>query len=310
LETADGEQVEEGSLRCGKCRTEHAIIDSIPRFVPFDNDASSFGFQWTAFARVQTDASQMPYNHERFFATTDWPKDLRGELILEAGCGAGRFSGVALQTGAELYSFDLSRAVDACFDNVDSPERHHLFQADITAIPLPHGMFDKIFCLGVLQHTADVKKSYLSLIPFLKPGGELAADCYLSQPLKHAFNLKYWLRPFFKWWKPSMLLTFWSAVISISYDLKSFLARIPVMGKTLASLIPIGRLNFEPEMKLTISEIKEIKTLSVIDMLSPKYDQCKKLSDFEAWTREAGLELVKLTLGYNGVNVRVRRPLR
>ena len=309
---AAGEEVKEGSLRCQKCGTQHAIVDSIPRFVPYDNYAASFGFQWNAFARVQTDPAQMPYNHERFFATTDWPSDLSGQTILEAGCGAGRFTCVALETGAELYSFDLSRAVDACFDNVEKPDvkrRHHLFQADINAIPLPHGMFDKIFCLGVLQHTADVKKAYLSLIPFLKPGGELAADCYLSQPLEHAFNLKYWLRPFFKWWKPSMLLTFWSAVVSVAYDLKSLLARIPGIGASLMRIIPIGRLNFEPEMRLSVPEIKEIKTLSVIDMLSPKYDQPKKLSDFEAWSREAGLELVKLTLGYNGINVRVRRPL-
>ena len=229
----------------------------------------------------------MPYNVERFFATTGWSRDLREQKVLEAGCGAGRFTGVALDTGAEVYSFDLSGAVDACQGNVTSPEqrnRHHLFQASIYEIPLPHGMFDKIFCLGVLQHCSDVRGAFLSLVSFLKPGGELAADCYLSQPLKHCFNLKYWLRPFFKWWKPSMLLTFWSAVISVAYDLKSFLARIPGVGKGLMRLIPIGRLSFEPEMKLTIPEIKEIKTLSVIDMISPKYDQPQKLDLVESIT--------------------------
>lgn len=253
----------------------------------------------------------MPHNRERFFATTGWSGGLSGQKILEAGCGAGRFSRIALETGAEVFSFDLSSAVEAARKTSESPEwngRHHLFQADIGELPLPRGMFDKIFCMGVLQHCADVREAYLSLIQYLKPGGEIAADCYLSQPLKHCFNLKYWLRPLFKWWKPAWLVSFWTVVISLAYDLKALLAKVPGVGATLAAAIPIGRLNFEPEMHLSVEEIKQIKTLSVVDMLGPKYDQPKRLSDFEAWTREAGAELLHLGLGHNGINVRARRP--
>lgn len=309
-ESVPGE-VDEGRFACESCGASYPISNFIPRFVPPGNYAASFGYQWNAFSRVQTSAAQMPHNRERFFATTGWAGDLRGQRVLEAGCGAGRFAGVALETGAEVYSFDLSAAVEACLGNVTDPDqkkRHHLFQASIHEIPLPNGMFDKIFCLGVLQHCPDVKKAFLSLIPFLRPGGELVVDCYWSQPLRHLFNLKYWLRPFFKWWKPSLLFSFWSAVISIAYDVKVLISKIPGIGPTLAKVIPIGRLNFEPEMHLTVDEIKEIKTLSVFDMLSPQYDQPQKLSSFETWTREAGLDLILLTLGYNGINVRVRKP--
>jgi SAM-dependent methyltransferase len=254
----------------------------------------------------------MPHNRERFFATTHWADRLTGQQILEAGCGAGRFSSVALSTGAEVFSFDLSVAVEACLENIPSTQkpRHHLFQASIYEIPLAHEMFDKIFCLGVLQHCPDVKRAFLSLIPHLKPGGELAVDCYWRQPLRDAFNPKYLLRPFFKWWEPALLFKFWTAVISATYDLKALLNRIPVAGPPLARMIPIGRLNFEPDLKLSVPEIKEIKTLSVFDMLSPKYDQPQTLETFEAWIHEAGLETVKLTLGHNGINAVVRKATR
>ena len=170
-------------------------------------------------------------------------------------------------------------------------------------------MFDKIFCLGVLQHTPDVKKAYMSLVPFLKPGGELVVDCYLSQPLKHMFNLKYLLRPFFKWWNPGVLFKFWHVVISLAYDLKVLVTKLPAIGRALARLIPIGRLSYEPEYHWTPAQLKEIKTLSVIDMLSPKYDKCQKLSTFRSWMEEAGLEILDLTTGFNGINARARRPL-
>jgi SAM-dependent methyltransferase len=252
----------------------------------------------------------MMHNRVRFFATTGWAEDLRGQRVLEAGCGAGRFAGVALETGAEVYSFDLSIAVEACLENIVEPDqkkRHHLFQASIHEIPLESGMFDKIFCLGVLQHCPDVKKAFLSLIPFLKPGGELVVDCYWKEPVREWFKLKYILRPFFKWWDPRVLYSFLSATISIAYDIKLLISKIPEMGGFLSRIIPIGRLSFEPEMHLSVEEIKEIKTLSVFDMLSPRYDQPQTLSTFESWIRESGMETILLTLGYNGINARVRR---
>jgi SAM-dependent methyltransferase len=306
------EEIQSGVLTCLKCGSKHEIRNSIPRFVPRDNYAASFGYQWNAFARTQVGGEWTGISQHRFDVTTKWPHDLTDQTILEAGCGAGRFSLVALGTGAEVYSFDYSEAVEAAQANTRSSgqkRRHHLFQASIYEIPLPHEMFDKIFCLGVLQHCPDVKKAYLSLVPFLKPGGELVIDCYLSQPLKHMFNLKYLLRPFFKWWKPSYLYAFWSVVIAIAYDLKLLATKLPLFGSTLAKLIPIGPLSYEPEHHFTVAELKEIKTLSVIDMLSPKYDKCQNLSSFRAWMEEAGLEILELTTGYNGINARGRRPV-
>ena len=196
--------------------------------------------------------------------------------------------------------------------NIKSRElkRHyHLFQADIYKIPLPYEMFDKIFCFGVLQHCPDIKKAYLSLVPFLKPGGELVVDCYLSQPLKDMFNLKYLLRPFFKWWRPFWLYAFCSVAISVAYDIKSFCAKIPMVGRFISGFIPIGRLNYEPDCYFSVTEIKKIKTLSMFDSLSPKYDKPQKMSNFRLWMESAGLEILELTTGYNGINARGRRPI-
>ena len=50
--------------------------------------------------------------------------------------------------------------------------------------------------MGVLQHCPDVKKSFLSLVPFLKPSGEIVIDVYETHT--GIPPLKYWARPFVK----------------------------------------------------------------------------------------------------------------
>lgn len=304
------EEILEGRLTCRTCPADFPVRGSIPRFVGSDHYAASFGYQWQKFARTQLGPAQKQIAKIRFDATTQWPQNLKGQLLLEVGSGAGRFTEIALETGAEVYSFDLSEAVESAQRNIAASsmkDRLHLFQGDLYRLPLPHGRFDKIMCLGVLQHCPDVKQAYLGLVPFLKPGGELVVDCYLSQPLRHAFNLKYLLRPFFKGWTPESLYQFWSRVISFAYDMKSAVTKIPFIGQALGRFIPIGKLNYEPEFHFSVEELKEIKTLSVIDMLSPKYDKCQTLSRFRSWMEEAGLEILALTTGYNGINARARR---
>lgn len=303
-------EILEGLISCTNCSSVYPVADAIPRFVQRNNYAASFGYQWKKFKQTQLTVEQKQISKDRFYITTKWPENLKDQLILEAGCGTGRFTEIALKTQARIYSFDLSDAVDSARENLkDKPlaANYHIFQADICKIPLPYAMFDKIYCFGVLQHCPDVKKAFLSLVPFLKPGGELVIDCYLRQPLRDMFNLKYLLRPFFKWWKPSWLFAFCSLAISLAYDIKSFFVKIPLAGGILAKLIPIGKLNYEPEYHFSKSEMKEIKTLSLFDALSPRYDNPQRLSDFRAWMENAGMEILELTTGYNGINASGRR---
>ena len=82
---------------------------------------------------------------------------------MEAGSGAGRFTEVLLQTGAEVFSFDYSNAVEANLSNNGEKLNLHLFQGDILNIPFPEEYFDKVICLGVLQHTPDPEKAFISL---------------------------------------------------------------------------------------------------------------------------------------------------
>src|SRR5512147_1581240 len=116
---AKGMEIAEGTLHCRTCSLVYPIIRCIPRFVPPENYASSFGFQWNRFRRTQLDShTGKPIARERFLLRTGYqPTDLEGKRVLDVGCGAGRYAEVALSSGARLVALDYSSAVDACWQN-------------------------------------------------------------------------------------------------------------------------------------------------------------------------------------------------
>ena len=111
--------IKEGALTCVATCPTVPIRGSVPRFVPDSGYSQNFGEQWNHFRRTQIDKfNGTDLSKERFYSGTGWsPAELKGAKILEAGCGAGRFTQVMLDAGAQVYSVDLSSAVDACFVN-------------------------------------------------------------------------------------------------------------------------------------------------------------------------------------------------
>lgn len=246
-------------------------------------------------------------SRERFYKTSGWPARLTGERILEAGCGSGRFTEIALETGAQVVSFDLSLAVEAAWRNNAASPNLTVLQASIYEIPLRKASFDRIFCMGVLQHCPDVGGAFRSLVPFLRPGGEIAIDVY--EKWRGVPPLKYLVRPLVKPLGTKGIYRLLSWVIPPAFELKKVVSRIPALGTRIGSLIPIGPLSHaEKGLNYTEDELKQVKILSALDMLSPAYDQPQRMEEVRGWFEQAGFRGYELTRGYNGINARGRRP--
>ncbi|MBI3669971.1 MAG: class I SAM-dependent methyltransferase [Acidobacteria bacterium] len=300
-------RIREGLLECTGCSATFPILRSMPRFVPSEEYAASFGYQWNRFDRLQLDrVMHNDLSRERFYATTGWPARMEGQRILEAGCGMGRFTQIALETGAEVFSFDLSNSIEANFKNNGTAESVHIFQASIYKIPLRPGTFDKIFCMGVLQHCPDVKQAFLSLVPYLRPGGEIVIDVYQRNRFVPA--LKYWVRPFVTWMGPRKIHALLRVTIPPAFELKKALYQVPVVGKPIGNLIPIGPISHKPKLEYTDEELKEVKMLSALDMLSPVHDHPQNIEDVRAWFAEAGLVDIQMKTGFNGINAKGKQP--
>lgn len=301
------ERVEQGALNCPVCQKEYPIIGFIPRFVPAQNYAASFGLEWNRFARTQYDAaSGAAISQDRFFSVTRWPRRLAGQTILEVGSGSGRFSEHAAATGAMVCSLDYSQAVEANYRSNGHLDNLLIVQGDIYQMPFRTGYFDKLFCFGVLQHTPDVRRAFMSLPAFLKPGGKLAVDIYELTWWTYLVKTRYWVRPFTRRMEPAKLMRLVERWVDFMWPLARRLSRIPLLGPNLNKALFI--VDYSQDLPLPQDQLKLWATLDSFDWLSPAYDQPQSLATMRRWFREAGLVESDVHYGQNGIEGRGRRP--
>lgn len=281
--------LDSGELGCLGCGKAYPIVRGIPRFVPLENYAGSFGFQWNRFRRTQLDSvTGTTISRDRFLTFTGWkPDELAGKLVLDVGCGAGRFAEVALSLGACVVAVDYSTAVDACRANLGPESRLNVVQADIYHLPFAPGTFDFVYCLGVLQHTPDVAGAFRSLPPQVRPGGRLAVDVYAKLALNWVWP-KYWLRPLTKRLPQSTLFRLLERAVPVLLPVSERLRRIPLFGGRLRYLVPVA--NYRGVFPLDDAQLQEWALLDTFDMLSPRYDQPQSAATLQHWLERAGLE--------------------
>lgn len=303
---AGADSVDDGRLSCDGCGEAYPITGGIPRFVPRENYTSSFGLEWTLHATTQYDShSHRPVSETRFFEETGWGRALAGETILEAGSGSGRFTEQAVKTGAMVVSFDYSYAVEANYESNGHHENLLIVQADISTMPFPRRIFDKVFCFGVLQHTPAPRRSFLSLVAALRPGGALVADVYAIVTTARLLSIYYLLRPFTRRMPPAKLYDFTHRWVDAMWPLAALLRRIPVVGYRINWRLMVP--DYTP-YALAPEMLKEWAYLDCFDALGPKYDRPQTLHAVRAWCAEAGLNDVVVKRGYNGIQMHGTAP--
>lgn len=304
----DGDRIIEGGLVCQACGRSTPIVRGVPRFVPKDHYAKGFGFQWNRHPLTQHDSySNTTISEDRFFQETRWPRQLQGELILEVGCGSGRFTAQAISTGAMVIATDLSGAVEANYRVHQDAENLLIVQADIYRMPVRREAFDKAFCLGVLQHTPNVEKSFRTLVELVKPGGSCVTDVYdKRRGVMHIVEIFYrtyqWVRPITRRMQPETLYRFVSSYIHFMWPVAKVINRIPVLGTKINRMLLIvdyrGRYDLPDEL------LREWSILDTFDMLSPAYDQRQTIETVRHWFETSPLTEIEVHYGFNGIEGR------
>src|SRR5579871_5466094 len=130
-------------LRCRSCGTAYPVVRGIPRFAG-ETYVASFGRQWNRYdvVRDADDEATFPVK------TGVDPESLRGRLVLDAGCGGGRYTRLAAKHGARVIGVDLSTAVEKAAASSASFPDVAIVQADLLNLPLAEGMFDFAFSIG------------------------------------------------------------------------------------------------------------------------------------------------------------------
>src|ERR1700704_281860 len=187
--TLDNDQA--GGYRCLSCKRVYPYVQGIARFVDAQHYAASFGFQWHRYQKTQLDHDEVRESDRHFrMKTALRPEELKGKLVLDVGCGMGRFAEVVTRWGARVVGIDLSAAAEVAAKNLSDRE-FIAFQADVFSLPFAPESFDCIYSMGVLHHTPDCEKAVKVLPQFLKPGGTLAVWLYSGYNKWYRFSDQY-----------------------------------------------------------------------------------------------------------------------
>lgn len=270
------------------------VVDHVIDFVGSNNYASNFGDQWTRFPNLQLDSSnKTSISLDRFSAALgDDFSHLRGKLVLDVGCGTGRFAEIALRAGAYVVALDYSDAAKVAANNLKHYPNFVCLQANIYDLPFVCGKFDVVYCLGVLQHTPDVEKAFKSLPIHVKPSGKIIVDYYWKR-LRSLIGWKYPIRLITSRIHEDKVLKVLTLIHPVLYLCSDFLIRTPIFGALLARLIPVVNYRLDhPE--LNDSLLKEFSLLDTYDNWAPRYDSPQTPNTIKRWASEAGLSNIEV----------------
>ena len=110
------------------------------------------------------------------------PEDLEAKVVLDAGCGMGRYLRIAAESPARLIvGLDVSGAVAAARELTAELPHVAVVRGDLLRPCFAPESFDVIYSLGVLDHTPDPRMAFLAMARLLKPGGRIAIWVYPRQ---------------------------------------------------------------------------------------------------------------------------------
>lgn len=274
-----GDEIIEGTLRCSGCSQAYSITRGVPRFVTSDAYADAFSFEWTIHQTTQVDSLNGRQDSEaRFKGSIGLPlEDLAGKVLLDIGCGTGRFAEVVLRHGGTVVGVDLSLAVDSAYKNFGKHPRMHVIQADVFNLPLKRDVFDGAYSLGVLHHTPDCRKAFEQLPKHVKPGGTITITVYTGTNKPYVTATNFWRR--FTTRMPKRALYALSHLAVPLY----YIYRIPVLRQIGMGVFPI---NMDPDWRWRV--------LDTFDCYSPTYQSFHTYPEVFEWFEKSGCDKIRV----------------
>jgi SAM-dependent methyltransferase len=263
------------------CANQHTypVRNGVPRFVDDAAYTDSFSYEWQRFRTTQLDSHTGRHDtRERLQASLNFPlSDLTGKLVLDIGCGVGRFGEIAHAYGATYVGIDYSLAIDAAQDNIGDLPDVHLVQADLFALPLASDVFDVIISLGVLHHTPNPRRAFACLPRVLKPGGALSVTVYDAGNKVYVMNSRFWRR------FTTRLPRRWLHALSFAAVPLYYLWTLPLVGWLLRS---VAFISLERDWRWRV--------LDTFDWYSPRYQSWHTHHEVFGWYKENGLVDVEI----------------
>ncbi len=242
-----------------------------------DDYTASFGRQWNRYEVVREDEDRAV-----FLVKTGVSADsLADRLVLDAGCGGGRYARLLAEAGARVVGVDLSSAVDKAAAHCAPYENALIVQGDLLAPPVADDTFDFVYSIGVLHHSPDARKAFAQIARKVKPGGRLAVWLYRRNTLPQEL-LNSALRAIAQRLSPQ-------ALERVAVGL-GWLGGIPVLNKTLNKVVNFSN---HPDWTLRVCDN--------FDWYAPRYQSHHTIPELRSWFEAEGFDdLIELAPARSG----------
>lgn len=273
---------------------------------PQERTKSLYSVQWDRFRIVRPDEDLATFRNRSGLQ----PKDVNGHLVLDAGCGMGRYARICAEDGARVVGLDLSWAVRAAKELADPRLGLDFVRGDLLRPPLRESSFDDIYSLGVLDHTPDPRRAFLLLARLLKPGGRIVVWVYPRE------------RPLVEAMMRMQRAVSTRLPVGLLVRLSRFAA--PIGGWKRRLMLSRSRVVARAGVALHVLTIgvsmhpdPEVRVCDTLDWYAPRYMSWHTKEEVTEWFHAAGLvEITDLSVGQkfyhegqgNGVNISGRRP--
>jgi len=266
---------------------KYPIMRGIPRFVPVDagNYSRSFGYQWNRWPRVQFDSENTGGPMEgytgRMFERITGQGSLAGQVILDMGCGPGRFIETARNKGARVIGLDYSTAVEAAHENFKNDSGVCICQGDALHLPLATHSVDGAYSIGVLHHTPEPRRGVDQAARVVRAGGWLALSVYGKGGYYDFPTVQAWRRVFKALWPVAGQSLPLAYAYATAYGLRP-LRRIPLLSQAARLLLPCIHL---PDVRWSV--------LDTFDSVTPSYQSAHEAFEVFQWIKSAGFEEIE-----------------
>lgn len=299
IKERNGDDIITGQLISMNGIEKYPILNGIPRFVSDSGYSESFGYEWHRWSRVQFEEENLNkpmagHTTRMFTAITKWNEEqLRGKLIVEFGCGTGRFIDLLNKFGAIVIGLEMSSAVDEARRNFIYKDNVLLVQGDLLNPPFKDQIFDFGYTIGALHHTPDPEKGLCNLIKVVKTGGKIACSVY-SQNGFYNYPILKLSRSIFKklkktiGWNNAQKLTIVYSYFS-SYFLYFFnriILHVPKVGELFVNFI-----NKYIFICLMLPDGRW-RVLDTFDAITPEYASTHTADEIIKWFKEAGINQI------------------
>jgi len=193
-----------------------------------------------------------------------------GKLVLDAGCGNGRYTNQAAKYGVEVIGVDLGYGIKSAYKHLKDNERVHIVQGDLFNLPFKKEIFDTVFSNGVLMHTGNAKKAFYSICKHVKRDGIFVSHLY------HKRNIIFEI--------VDHSIRFFTTRMSIEKNMK-FAKRMARWGK---------RLKKKRNLNYWFHFIEVLPTtIHMFDWYSAQIATHHTFPEVEDWYKEQGFEVIQ-----------------